>query len=162
MPQSTPSIPAEPDNGRAPARPRWPWALAAGAAAAGLLAGGAIVAGFGIDGNTNAQTVQARATPAVTVPSAGSPSSGTDVHISQSCLQAISDAEQIYSQLGPLVKAASTLNAASLDTVVRRLQALQSTLRPSATACRATVSLPSAQPVPSNSPAPAKTATPAS
>jgi len=126
--------------------------------AGAAVAGGAIVAGFGIDGTADAQTVPARATPAVSVPSAGSPAAGTDVHISQSCLQANSDAEQTCSQLGPLVKAASALNAGSLDTVVRRLQALQSTLRPSATACRATVPLPSTQPTVSS---PAQTATPA-
>ncbi len=127
-------------------RSKW-WAWAVGGLLIGLIGGGVIVAVFDITGNDTARTVQqsiASPTPSPT-PSVTSTAGGT-VQIDRSCLRAISDAQEVQSQLGELASAASHLDAAALDQAVRRLQQLEQSLSPAIKNCRATVAIPSLPP----------------
>ena len=132
------------------------WWLAAGALVLGLLVGG-IVVGLASGGSSDldAPVASAGATaPGTTAPTPGDATA--QVSVNASCLRALNAAQDTYTAINDLADAASTLNAARLDEIIRRLQPLQGRLQQDLRSCQVVTRLPdgsvSSGPVPTPAP----------
>ena len=77
-----------------------------------------------------------------------------------SCVNAISDAQEVRDQLRELGLAAQQLNAGKLDQIVRQLEPVQNRLDADSRACQIVTHLPGGTPVTSRPAAPASSASP--
>lgn len=132
------------------------WWLAVVGFVVGLFVGG-IVVGLASGGSSDDLAGPA----ATTAPAAGSPipSAGAtgQVAVNASCLRAVNDAQDTYTAVNDLADAASTLNAARLDEIVRRLQPLQRRLEQDLRDCQVTTRLPDGSVSSGPAPTPAPT-----
>lgn len=122
------------------------WLALAAALLVGVVIGGLIVAIFG---NGDHITVK-RAGPLTTSAPGPAPRGAVTIGLSTACLQAINDAQDVYAALGGIADAASHLDAAALDAIVRRVQQDQRQLSQDLPSCHALARLPngSTSPVP--------------
>ncbi len=89
-------------------------------------------------------------------PPSGSPGATASVHLSESCLAAIRDAEETYAAIDDIGAAARDLDAARLDEIIRALQPLQRRLEENLADCEVDPDVPAEitdGPTPSPSPA---------
>lgn len=117
------------------------WWLAAGGFVVGLFVGG-IAVGLAADGSST--DVGAPAATTAPAPGSPAPSAGAtgQVVVNSACLRAVNDAQDAYGAVNDLADAASSLNAARLDEIVRRLQPLQSRLQQDLRGCQVVTRLP--------------------
>ncbi|GAB3365496.1 hypothetical protein [Modestobacter lapidis] len=115
-----------PPAGRSGRAVRW-W-LAAATFVVGLFVGG-IAVGLLSDGTTrlpdDAPSLAPTVGSAAVRPSASPSVDAPDIAVNDACLRALNGAQDVFAAIEDLGRAASELNAARLDEVVRRLQPLQ-------------------------------------
>lgn len=132
-------------------RPRWPLAIGAVLVlAAGLVAGGAIVTVTGISADEQVRVVPSpSASPSPVSPLTEAGGGQGQVLIGPGCVRALDQVQTVYTDLQHLATAASNLDAAALDRIVRQLRDLRPKLADNLGDCHATVQLPGATPSPS-------------
>lgn len=132
------------DRDQVPRRPDRAWTgwLAAGAFVLGLVAGVLLLGLIGQDPPTGPVAQAAPASEPVG-PGAGTAGESGRIEVNAACLRAINAAEDIAAAVEDLGTAASVLDAAQLDEVIRRLQPLQDRLQQNTAACEVTGATPS-------------------
>lgn len=117
------------------------WWLAVGGFVLGLFVGGIVV---GLASGGSSEEVAAPAPTSAAPADSPAPAAGAtgQVAVNASCLRAVNDAQDTYTAVNDLADAASTLNAARLDDIVRRLQPLQRRLEQDLRDCQVTTRLP--------------------
>ena len=111
----------------------------------GALVGGLVVglAGGGSSSEVGLPAATSSAATGTPGPSpAGSGGATGEVTVNAACVRAVNDAQDTYAAINDLADAASSLNAARLDEIVRRLQPLQRRLEADLRACRVATRLP--------------------
>lgn len=125
-------------------------------AAAAIFAAGALAAGLPAGLLSSGSSPGGSPTPSTAPSSTG----GGQVSVNASCVNAISDAQEVRDQLRELGLAAQQLNAGKLDQIVRQLEPVQNRLDADARACQIVTHLPGGTPVTSRPSAPASSASP--
>jgi hypothetical protein len=159
-----PRSPAPDNRSRRAAR----WWLAAATFVVGLFVGGILVGLFS-EGSPALPAAGAGATPTPAGPTgsasaqSGSAAAGAtaELVVNDACLRALNAAQDIYASVDDLGEAASQLNAARLDEVIRQLQPLQGRLRANIEDCTVMTRLPDGSLI-SESPSLSPTAAPTS
>ena len=137
------------------------WWLAAGALVVGVVLG-AIAVGLLSEGSPSPSQLQADAEAASNAAGSPGPSSAVsttaasgataEVIVNDACLRAVNAAQNALSAFQDIGEAARSFNAAELDSIIRRLQPLQSTLLDDVNACKVTTRLPNGVTVASSLP----------
>ena len=135
------------------------WWLAAGALVVGLVLG-AITVGLLSEGSPSLSQQQAEAAssaagstgPTTTVDSTAASGATAEVIVNDACLRAVNAAQSALTAFQDIGEAARTFNAAELDSIIRRLQPLRTTLLDDVNACEVTTKLPNGVTVASSLP----------
>ena len=116
------------------------WWLAAGALVVGLVLGvvltGLLSEGSPLPGEAAAESSADATTASTAAATTGSSGATAEIVVNEACLRAINAARDTYRSLDDIGEAASNLDAAQLDDIIRRLQPLRSALTVSFDACR--------------------------
>ena len=134
------------------------WWLAAGALVVGLVLG-AVVVGLLSEGSPTASQLEAGAESSEssnesTTAASSTPQSGAtaEVIVNDACLRAVNAAQNALAAVEDIGEAARTFNAAELDSIIRRLQPLRTSLVDDVNACKVTTKLPNGVTVASSLP----------
>lgn len=113
------------------------WWLAAATFVLGLFVGGLLV-GLLSEGSAPVPTATPAPTTGAAVPLPDAPPTGetAEVVVNAACLRAVNGAQDVVAAIDDLGEAASQLNAARLDEVIRRLQPLQGRLTTDIAGCQ--------------------------
>lgn len=125
------------------------WWLAAGTLVVGLVLG-AITVGLLSEGSPSPSQLQAGPESSavgsvgstIAVSSAAASGATAEVIVNDACLRAVNAAQNALSAFDDIGEAARTFNAAELDSIIRRLQPLRTTLFDDVDACKVTTKLP--------------------
>ncbi len=135
------------------------WWLAAGALMIGIVVG-AIAVGLLSEGSPSPSQLQAEATSSaagsagssIAVSETAASGATAEVIVNDACLRAVNAAQNALSAFQDIGEAARNFNAAELDSIIRRLQPLQSGLLDDVNACKVTTRLPNGVTVASSLP----------
>lgn len=145
------------------------WWLAAGALVCGVVLG-AIAVGLLSEGSPSPSQLQAGAESSaagstgtsIAVNTTAASGATAEVIVNDACLRAVNAAQNALSAFNDIGEAARNFNAAELDSIIRRLQPLQTTLLDDVNGCKVTTKLPNGVTIASSlpgSPTPSTSAT---